>query len=317
MIPTVQQAYSRARLHLGDERDQVYHNEVLEPDLDTAYGEMFSVLDLYNNKKTQREAHFDLPARTTFLDPATLGLSNFGEPIDLRERTFDVSFTVTAVDTTSTPGVIITLSASHPWSDGQEVVVYLVGGVSDDINDNWVVDVSGLAVNQVKLLGSTATGSFTSGGVVSSSTESWSAPLEASIVPPNLRDITGRSVGIYQWRGDIFRFPQINEARQIKIVYSISGSAPIKPTASLGVDDSLRFLSYRMASTAGYKKGHQLAGTYERMAIGDNGNADGTGGFLAQLVGLGIQTLQNERHGPRRWRQRRTSGRKKRYGYYH
>ena len=317
MIPTVQQAYSRARLHLGDEKDQIYHNEVLEPDLDTAYGEMFAVLDLYNNKKTQREAHFDLPARTTYLDPATVGLSNFGEPIDLRERTVADSFTITAVDTTSPPGCILTLSSSHSWSDGQEVIVYLVGGVSDEINDNWVADVSGLAANQIKLLGCTATGSWTSGGVVSSSTESWSAPMEASTVPPNYRDVTGRSVGIYQWRGDIFRFPQTNEARQIKIVYSISGSAPIKPTASLGVDDSLRFLSYRMASTAGYKKYHPRAETYERMAIGQNGEADGRGGFLAQLVGLGIQTLQNERHGPRRWRQRRTSGRKKRYGYYH
>ncbi len=317
MIPTVQQAYSRARLHLGDETDQIYHNEILEPDLDTAYGEMFAVLDLYNNKKTQREAHFNLPARTTYLDPATVGLSNFGEPIDLRERTLADSFTITAVDTTSPPGCILTLSSSHSWSDGQEVIVYLVGGISDEINDNWVVDVSGLAANQIKLLGCTATGSWTSGGVVASSTESWSSPMEASTVPPNYRDVAGRSVGIYQWRGDIFRFPQASEARQIKIVYSISGSAPIKPGASLGVDDSLRFLSYRMASTAGYKKGHQLAETYERMAIGQDGEADGHGGFLAQLVGLGIQTLQNERHGPRRWRQRRTSGRKKRYGYYH
>lgn len=315
MIPTVQNVYSRARGILGDRRDEVFHNSVLESYLDTAYSELFAVLDRYNVKLTEREAHYNLPAYTTQLTPATFGADNFGEPIDIRERSVATTNPITGVTTPSPTDATVTLQNNHAFADGQAVIVTGVQGLSDDINDEWAVVVSGLAANQVKLMGATSTGAYTSGGVLSTSNEPWSDPLVPVRGGFDYRAPSSRHTG-YEWKRDRFTFAPVTQDRQLRIRYSLSAAAPVKPTASLGVDDSLRFLAYRVAGLAGHEKGHEKADEFTRMAVGIDGEADGSGGYLKELVHLGVQQLQNETFVPLRFRRRRTSGYKRRGEFF-
>ncbi len=316
MIPIVSDVYRFSRHLLGDEKNGTFHNWVLEDDYAAAYRDLFRTLDVYGNSRTERRAHYNLPANMAFLDPATFGIDNFGGPISIASRSVDQTFTVTgavANPTADPPHVLITLSAPHGLTDGADAIVYGIGGISEDVNDEWTISLDGTTSSQIKLLGSTATGSYTSGGVVSTSNAQFGQPWSHRDSPFNMNTQAATNVRLFNWEAGRFRFPKVPEIRQLRIRYALSGEPPLKPSASIGIDDSLNFLGYWTAAMAAPPKGmERRARQLSNIAVGPKGVADGSGGILAQMVTLGLHTQQQKVIQTRQFLPRLTGGARRR-----
>lgn len=75
---------------------------------------------------------------------------------------------LTITNATNATPIVVTTSTAHGLVDGQEVTISLVGG-NTAANDQWVVHVTGSAT--FSLVGSSGSGAYTSGGIVSVWTE--------------------------------------------------------------------------------------------------------------------------------------------------
>ena len=85
----------------------------------------------------------------------------------------------------------------------------------------------------------------------------------------------------YKWRLDTFYFVAATQAIQLRLTYYGSGTAPT--TGSVGIDNSMNFLSKRTAAIAGKTAGMiEVAGDLDVEARGRN--LDGSGGDLHRLL---------------------------------
>ena len=110
----------------------------------------------------------------------------------------------------------------------------------------------------------------------------------------------------WAWEGNAFRFVGALGDRLLKIEYAASGSAPA--SGSIPVDNSRSFLAVRTASLVAGPIGGQykLAEKYEKDALGPKRVADGSGGFLRDLVAPMLKEKQKRPVRPQRFRPRRT-----------
>ncbi len=292
MIPTVQQVYLGARSVLGDTKTtagEVFTNTLLEPHLQTSYSELFRAMQQVQSPRLRCENYFDVPAFTGYVDPATMFITNMGEIESVEERGNVTEWAISAAVTGS--GIATITSAATTLATGNQAVVYGIQGITEDINDIWTVTVN--STTSTQLNGCSATGTYTSGGVLSYSAEAFHAvsPLQRlSWVDRGPVD----SFQNYAWEKDRLRFPPANNVRQIRVVYSLSGDAPTNASASLGIDDSLDFLKYRIAGLAGPSKGMMArAELYRNIAVGPRWESEGIeGGILDQLLNSGVRNLQ-------------------------
>lgn len=218
-----------------------------------------------------------------------MGISNLGQVDEVAERGTVTSWAISGV--TPGTGVCTLTNAASSLATGNQAVVYLVGGITDDINDVWTVTV--LSPTSTQLNGCTATGTYTSGGRLSYSAEQF-VDLDVNTVI----DWTDRgpvdSLRVYAWEKGVLRFPPSNNVRQIRVRYYLSGNAPLTLTASTGIDDSLDFFSYRIAGKAGQSKGMKdMAQTWNNQAVGPTWESQQVaGGILQQLLLPGVRNLQ-------------------------
>lgn len=312
MIPTVSQVYSSTRAVCGDIEEvggQVYTDAVLQPHYQFAYSELFLNLQNIQSERLRREAFYNIPANTGYLNPATAGIANLGEIESIEERG---GITAWAISNVAPGSALCTLtSAATTLATGNVAIVYGVAGVTDDVNDQWVVEV--VNSTTTRLNGCTATGTYTSGGVLSYSSE------EFSTVNPRLRitfiDSAPRNTfGEYALETGMIRLRPCNNVRQLRITYWLSGNAPTTTTASTGIDDCLVFLMFRTAGLAAESMGMlDRASRYNSRALGPNYETDGTvGGILGKMLDSGVRDLQrlptserrSEPYGGNRWRNR-------------
>jgi hypothetical protein len=138
-----------------------------------------------------------------------------------------------------------------------------------------------------------ATGTYTSGGVLSYSTEQFMSMSPQQDIEWLDRTPTSAFL-VYEWETDVIRVPPCQSVRQIRITYTLSGSAPTATTASTGVDDSLDFFKYRVAGLAGPSKGMLVrAQQYNFIAVGPRWESEAQpGGILQQLLITGVRNLQ-------------------------
>lgn len=292
MIPLVSQVYSATRSVLGDTQTaagEVFTDSLLEPHYVTAYAELFRALIGSQNPRVRQETYYDVPAYTGYLDPATAGIPNLGELETIEERG-DV--TEWAISNAVPGSAICTItSAATTLATGNQAIVYGVVGITDDINGAWTVTANSSTSTQLN--GCTATGTYTSGGVLSYSAEEF-----IELAPAERIDWTDRAPVsaflTYAWERDIIRFPPADNVRQIRVTYLLSGNAPTTTTASVGIDDSLDFLKYRIAGMAGPSKGMlQRAQIYTALAVGPKWDSENVpGGILQQLLNSGVRNLQ-------------------------
>lgn len=247
-----------------------------------------------------------------------MGIASFGSPEDLFDRGIGVSSAVTiaAINPTnpatdSGPSIDLTWTA-HGLQPGQQIVVFGFndGMISDDINDLWFITIPN--ANTVRLMGCEATGSPGATAQASTGSGDWGThPLA------RLYDFSGQwpnnanngQLSSYYWNGDVFRLNPANVARQLKVVYDLSGTAPV--VGSCGIDDSLDALATMTAALAVAAKGFQNKAAALFMRALGNSAGDTTnirGGHYYELVQLAIRETQKVRVVQPRYRNRRNVG---------
>ncbi len=294
MIPSVSQIYSATRAVLGATTNTggqlVFTDTLLQPHYQVAYSELFRALQNVQSPLIQREAYTNVQPNTGYVDPVFIGISNLGQPLIVEERGQLTNWNVSNAAPGS--GFATITTPTNTLVSGDQVVLFGVQGITDDINDVWAIDVTSPTV--FKINGCTATGTYTSGGVVSITTENFQEVFARDRIAVQQQG-PGQTFGIYAWEFGRFRFPPCSVVRQLRITYKLSGNAPTTTTASVGIDDSLSFLAYRTAGLAGRSKGMKdRAATMTLTAVGPNWETQGfAGGILGQMLDAQIRVLQN------------------------
>lgn len=317
MIPTVAQVYGRARGVLAEDEvtaGEMFSDAYLYPRLQTAFNDLFRAYQTYGTLTGERALYYVLPANTSHFRPSQAGVVNFGEPINdgVFQRRVTALLTITNVVPDPTNALCrVTVSAPHGMATGDDVIIYGVGGVSEDVNDEWPVTV--IDPTQFDLNGCFSTGTYTSGGRASTSPDEWEVLQHSHAEISLAQAASGNPQRVYTWKNDTFRFYPSTDQRQLKIQHTISGNIPEnRLTFSLSVDDSLDFLAYRTAALAAYDKGADDAGQRaDLLAIGPDGRADGSGGFLEALIAEAVKTLQQTPHVFSLYRPRFNTGRRR------
>ncbi len=315
MIPNLQQVFDRARSLIGDTEvpgGGVWTNGALQEHFAVAYEALFDRMAQNDVRRVRRQSYYVLPAHTSYLSPATMGITNMGEPKQLFERNHGTAWAVSGATLGS--GYVDLTTATHTLASGANIIVYGVGGLSDDVNDSWTITVPGST--SVRLNGCVATGTYTSGGAVANAPGDWpDTPLDLIGEIPNMPS-PGDSLGYWAWIGDACRFYPRSSACQIKLLYLISATAPSDADASIGIDGSLNFLSHFTAGSALSAKGTSTEGAKLLARACGNGVGDlsgPTGGMLHQLLAPAIKAKQWERIQLPRFREKRNVGSFPRY----
>lgn len=258
-IPIYTDVTAAIRTHLGDTElaaGQVWTDASgkCDPYIQQAFSELYKGMEGAGVKNIVRTLYGNLPAYTSYLKPATFGATNFADPVEnpLWERDPGGTVAVTnAVPNTATPGApyVRLTAAAHGFSTGNMITAFGIGGLTDDVDDIWSISV--VDPNTFDLLGCTATGTYTSGGFATSSTQDWSRLQSVNFIE-QFPQTPGGCLGYYCWINNAFRVPPATVVRQIKMIFYLSAQAPTfaTPTASFGFDDCLGFLAYRAAALA-------------------------------------------------------------------
>src|SRR5690348_1451 len=142
MIPTVQQVYTAAAAELGDEAQSRWSNALLQPRYVLAYSDLFRALQLGQSPRIRRECYYNVPANTSYIDPATAGMVNVGEIESIEERGSLQTVAITgALPATPATGSCQLMVTGHPFTTGQEVTTNGITGLTDDVNDIFTITV--------------------------------------------------------------------------------------------------------------------------------------------------------------------------------
>ena len=273
--------------------------------LAAAYEAMVHAMLLSNHRKLNRFAYFNVPINTAFINPASVGLLNFGAPLQVYERSVNNNLdAVTVLNTmVATPhGVVLnaadnklsvgnatlTFKSPHNLVNGQWLITYNFGGVSDDFNGCWCITVVDTVT--ITLNGCTATGAWNgASGVLTDSTNQWpTTPMPMyDLIRRDEASPNSSSLDSVAWESGVLNFRPCTIPRQVRISYKVSTTAPTSASASTGVDGCLNFLSAYTAALCHKSKGMAPAMTSAFMlacgnGAGECGNANQ--GYLGQLL---------------------------------
>lgn len=312
-IPLVSDVYTAARAVIGDTvltSGEVFNNALLQPHYQFAYAELFRALQNAQNPRVRQESYYNVPINTGYLNPATAFITNLGEIESVEERGSVTAWAVSSF--TPGAGLATVVSAATTLIAGNQAVLYGVTGVTDDANGIWTVTPNSSTSTQLDGCVAVASGTPT-GGTLSFSAENF-LPMRPQSRIDWIDKSPASTFGTYAWEGDVLRFPPASGVVQLRIVYTLSGSAPTITTASTGIDDCLGFLAYRIAGLAVLSKGMvQRAETYRNMSVGPNWESTQMpGGILNQLLQPGVRNMQrlppSQRRPPPYNRNRRLRG---------
>lgn len=291
MIPTKLQVLDAARFHLGDDQvsgGTVFTDIRLEQPFNLSYRELFRALQGLSNPRVRRVAFYNLPPNTSILYPETAGITDMGELEYIEERGGVVAVPVTSVAIAS--GTATITAPGHPFATGDQAALYGIGGIAG------LAGMFGVTVSGATFVpnGALAVGIYVPAtGVASKSSERFTPVDPVTTIFDHNWPGSG-TLGHYAWREDALHFPSCNSLRQLRITYISSAGVIVNLTDTTGVDDSLDFLAVRTASIAAASRGARERGAaLTLMALGPNGQADGTGGILRELVAQGVRALQN------------------------
>ncbi len=304
--PTVQNVLDTARSYLGDDAipgGEWAQDSVLLPFFGLAYRELFRAMQQTQNPFIRQDSYYVLPANTSVLDPAVAGITDLADLEFVEERS---AGTIHAITGATAGAQYMTLTVpNHGYGTGNEVVVYNLQGFSpfNSPNNLWTINV--VDVNTFQLLGCTATGTWINGtGSVAQSPEEF-ITMDPYDRIEKIPFAPGPTLNAYAWEGDVLRFIPSSSARQLRIVYTLSGSVP-STSAIIGVDDSLDFLAVRTAGLAAGSRGAtERAMELNSMAIGPDLVADGNGGMLRELLIADIRAMQRLQYRRPPFRRRR------------
>ncbi len=327
MIPTTAEVYTATRFLLGDTKvtgGQIFTDAFLAVYFPSAYMSLFRWLERNGNKLVRRTQYFNLPANTSYITPAGMYILNMGEPLEIYDR--PVGDTITGMVATfnaaslGVPPSLDLTAASHGLTAGAQVVTFGFGiftatSITADANDQWYIDVPN--ANTIRLLGCGAVdlgNGIGSTGIVSTGSGDFpTVPLnQAYDISQFPSTASNGQLSTWMWQGDAIRFIPATAARQIKVVYSMSGKATeAQLTGSIGIDDSLDALSTFLAAACAQAKGFNgIAQNLFMRAVG-NPTGDTTniqGGAFYELAQLGLKQINKTRIVVGRYRRKRNVG---------
>jgi hypothetical protein len=332
MIPTGQQVCNLVRRILGDTQisgGQIFTNQFLYgapagatapfnvdlvagSPMESGYNKLFERMRTIMDRRCRRTSFAFVPQFTSFLNPLTAGISNCGNPINLWERAlatppyYDITaITLTPASQGVAPSALITVNHGGTLITGQTIEIQGVQGISDDINNYWTLTVPD--TTHIQLNGCTALGTYTaSTGIVIVGSEAWpQTPMQRVWNQFNFNQIqpgpaTQTCFLNWTWETSAIRLPPLAAARELMIDYNLSGQVPLDPSLSLGIDDILNSMAYRVAAIAGRSKGRPQDACDGYLQESDN--------FFKEFLQPVTKDLQRERLIVPRYRGKRNTG---------
>lgn len=278
---------------IGDSDGEI--SQEIVNDFGTAYSDLISMLLKIAAPEIVREVYYTLPANTNVLFPSQLGVSDFSEPQQLYERGNVSSTAISSVDD-GTP-ISITV-AGLPQPTNGRVELNNIPNVPPWLNRDWFITITG--ANTFTLNGSVATGvggQLATTGSVMWSPETFESMGIVDITPPNIAP-GSQVLGSWRWVEGTIYFPNVsNEPRQLWIEYLADTTPPVSGTIGLLNGRELKFLSHATAAHFAPKRQLPMGPQLAAWAYGPSGEADGSGGFLRQLI---VPVLKQKNQLPRR-----------------
>lgn len=280
---TVEQVLLDAAAILGESEGEVFNAEVLRPRFRLAYAALWNLMMKWGLQKPKRKGYAVLPAHQNYLSPADAGITDMGEPLELRECGDVVVTSITNI-TNVAPRVLT--SAGHGVATGSPLI--LMGASLPELNRQWYG--TRLSDTTFSLNGSKATGAAT-GGTVATGSFDWEDMESKDWVDAKDPESTLR---YWEWADDAFMFPGATEDRLIEVRYLNSGEAP--ESGDVGIDGSAAFLATLTAAFTASAYGMPDRATELKIeAFGQSGQADGSGGMLRDLTLPMLHEKQNRR----------------------
>jgi len=323
VIPQVIDVFELARVHLGDTAvpgGQIAQATLLQRYWPNAWNSLYRYLDRNNNKRLRRTQYYNVPANTSNLLPADIGISNMGRPESIYDRTISATLTATVLTVNAAalgvPSFVDLTSAAHGLRAGQQVLAFGFGltpaTISDDINSDWYIGVPD--ANTIRLNGCAATdlgSAVGSTGIITTGSGTFpNTPIKQLFdIESFPLNAAGQSLTQWKWENGVIKIVPSTTARQIKIVYMLSGNAPLD--GSTGIDDCADALSLFLAATIAAAKGFANKAQSLFMRALGNPSGDTTnieGGAFYELAQLGAQELNRTQIVVPRYRQRRNVG---------
>jgi hypothetical protein len=294
-VNTLEQVYVAARAYLNDQAGNIYTDAFLQPHFSEPYRRMFNCLAPVS-KRIQRVVYTDLPAYTSMLIPATVGLTDFSEPEMIEARPALSPITITSTDTSTPIKVTATghgLGSAGAIANGQ--VSNVVG--APEAWGNWFVTV--IDANTFSLNGSQSQGNAGTGGYFTLQSLQQFIPVQP--IDLAIQGIDGQPqsyLGQYMWNNEQLQFRGAVQTQQLRITYWASGTPPSNTGSTIGIDNCIDFLACATAANAARADGFfQLADQLKFTAFGQTQEANCVGGLLGEFIKIQVLTMQR---GPQR-----------------
>jgi hypothetical protein len=290
MVPTKQMVLDAARFYLGDDLvagGQDFTNTALEQPFQMSLRELYRAMQGVANPRVQRTVFYDLPANTSFLSPATAGITDLGEIEAVEERGNLTSVAIT--NAASGSGFITVTAAGHPFINGDQAVVFGILGI---VGANGMFAVTYSDPSTFLLNGAVGIGTYTAATGTATKSGDQFVPLTQV---NRIEQVSNSNpvLGSVSWEEDSLRFPPCSGIRELRIVYISSAATVSGSTDTTGIDDSIDFLAIRTAGLAASSRGaRDRASELNTMALGPTMQADATGGILRELLQTGVRALQ-------------------------
>lgn len=290
--PTTSSIFTATQSLVGDAAGQVATTAALLPLWNTiVYPEMFQAIARVQVPNIEREFYYTVPAFTTYLDPASIGITDMGNngPTLMEERAPGILLPAIVATSNTTP-IVVEFASAAPLSANTEIEVNSVAGTNGPLG-RWFVS-AGVDSSHWILNGSVTDGSAGAGGTAYISSGQAFNPVYAQTVwnPDNFQ--IGSALGVYFWQGGVIKFVGASSARQIHVTYWASGTAPSNLATPL-LDDCQTYASTRLAGVfAGSKGWYSMSDKYEISSLGRFRAADGRDGLLRGFVLTAIRSLQ-------------------------
>lgn len=294
---TVADVLTKAMSVLGDPQGEV--TQEIFDDFGTSYLDLLQLLMKISSPEVTREVYFTVKANTGIIDPRSLGVPDFAEPVQLWERSPVASIGVVSL-TDGTP-ISVTFASPPPSS---QVELQGVVGVPGWVNRDWWLTPTG--GNTATLNGSVTCGSDGTGGVAMYSQSPFRPMVLSDTSPFAGSQVLGSALGSYVWENGFIYVPAANVDIQVWIEYLINAAPPTSGEIGLVEGRELNFLAYATAAYFAPKRAIPQGPDITMRAFGESGLPDGTGGMLRALI---VPILHQQQNLPRRsgkFRPRRT-----------
>lgn len=294
---TVSDVITLAQSLLGDKLVQLTA-DIFE-DFATAYGDLINQSNTLALSAIVREVYYTLPANTTVIEPAFLGVTDFAQPQQLWQRQNVSSAPLVAsggISLTAGIPVEIHFPGAAPQAGGQIELTGIqgIGGavMPTWINRDWYVS-AGSDANSLRLNGSITPGVNGTAGSASWSNDTFTKMTSTDYTPqagPQNQQMGNLST--WRWENGKIYVNPCESPIQVWIQYLASPDAPASGEIGLYDGREKNFLAY--ATAARFAPKRQIAQGPQLMAdaYGPSGEPDGSGGMLRALINP--QMLQNQ-----------------------